>query len=337
MASENAAAVMLSGGSFEKMRQQIWECLKNPKITRFSFHGWEGVGRSVFLRQVIDELSKQAKSHDEEEDEKGRSDTLYQIVRVTTPRSVWDVRTSISRVIFQNDSCLNLGLKTLLNIPNQKILLILDDLQQFVDLDDIGYYSWESMVWPGSKVVITSHSKNVWSEMKSNVNIEESWEGLSDEEAWELLRSEVTDMAKSLATFNINIGGDALMQCYTYLFLFPNGSPSNYYGAFWKIERFIGPFESWEKMNIVFRSLMSILVNRAMILESDDKKSIEVSKSIVSKVVPILNRQGRCLVRCGLELEEAPKVDEWEKDNLKEDIACQQRNNSTWRTSGPSS
>ncbi|KAJ8628459.1 hypothetical protein MRB53_021766 [Persea americana] len=316
MASKDAAAVVLSGGSFEKMRQRIWECLKDPKVKRFSFHGWEGVGRSVFLRQVIDELSKQAKSHDEEEDEEGRSDTLYQIVWVRAPGSARDVRTSISRVISQNEDYLNLGVKNIVSIPNQKILLILDDLQQFIDLDDVGMFPWESTVWPGSKVVITSHSKQIWSEMESTVNIQKSWQCLSDDEAWELLRSEATDMANSLATSNINIGGDAFMQCYTYLLSFPNGTPSNEIIVFWKIERFIGTFESWNKTLNVCQSVISMLKNRAMILIDKTGKK-QVSKSIVSKLVPILNRQRRCSVRCGLELEEAPKVDEWEKDNLK--------------------
>ncbi|RWR88086.1 putative disease resistance protein isoform X1 [Cinnamomum micranthum f. kanehirae] len=315
MASEDAAVVMLSGGSFEEMRQQIWKCLKDPEITRFSFHGWEGVGRSIFLRQVIDELLKQAKSHDEEEDEEGRSDTSYQIVWVRAPSSVGDVRTSITRVISQNEDYLNLDVRNLRSIPNQKILLILDDLQQFINLDGVGLSRWESMVWPGSKVVITSHSKEICSKMNSNVNIEGRWEGLSDDEAWDLLLAEATDIANSLATFNINIGGDALMQCYTYLLLFPDGAPSNDYSAYWKIECFIGTFESLEKMRFVYRSLRFIFENRAMILSDDSY--IHVSESIVSKVVPILNQQGRCLVRCGLEREEAPNVDEWEKDDLK--------------------
>ncbi|XXG70402.1 hypothetical protein AAC387_Pa06g3172 [Persea americana] len=156
--------------------------------------------------------------------------------------------------------------------------------------------------------------------MKSNVNIEGSWEGLSEDEAWDLLRAEATDIANSLATSNIDIGGDALMQCYTYLFLFLAGGPSNEISAFWKTERLIGTFESWERM--AHLSLLSMLQNRAMILGLDTG-FIHVSKSIVSKVVPILNRQGRCLVRHGLELEEAPKVDEWEKDNLKRiSLAC---------------
>lgn len=49
----------MRGGSFERMRQKIWQCLKNPEIKVFAVLGWGGVGRSMITRQVFDELAKE--------------------------------------------------------------------------------------------------------------------------------------------------------------------------------------------------------------------------------------------------------------------------------------
>ncbi|XP_058068273.1 disease resistance protein RPS2-like [Magnolia sinica] len=59
----------------QRMRQQIWDCLRDDKISVFSVWGWQGVGKSRIVRQVVAEM-----------EESGESSRLFDvIIRVKAP------------------------------------------------------------------------------------------------------------------------------------------------------------------------------------------------------------------------------------------------------------
>ncbi|XXG69033.1 hypothetical protein AAC387_Pa06g1994 [Persea americana] len=310
---EDSTLGMMRAGAFETMKQRIRECLKDPDIYRFAFHGWEGVGRSMFLRHAIDEFTLQAQH---EYDEEGIRDNWYEIVWVTSPRSVSDLRAGMLKVV-ENEEYTGASYTYGFPFLNRKTMLILDEVQEPKIFDDIGNSVWEHVALPGSKIVITSPNKEIWRAMEIDVSINGKWEDLSEEEAWLLLWEEVKDMSNSLTTLN-NIDTDSynVMLCYCYSVLFPELFCNC--ALYWRSEGFIGAYENWKNMFSYFSPLLHMLQDRAMLHYSERGmvKWVKVHNSIKSKVVPVLERKG-FLVRCNLKLEEISMVEEWEQENLK--------------------
>ncbi|XP_058068284.1 probable disease resistance protein At4g14610 [Magnolia sinica] len=191
----------------QRMSQRIWDCLRDDNISVFSVWGWQGVGKSRIVRQVVAAIEESRES----------SHLFDVIIRVRAPgieslgekmpyiikgkrkhrldyfgyyiASVLDAKGRRNRLME-----VQMEIKEALDIPEsiqfstaakrikdklsgQRFLLIFEDVWESFDLKDIGV-----SVTSSSKVVITTRSHENGSSIDRDSLIEEYWrsEGFLD-------------------------------------------------------------------------------------------------------------------------------------------------------------
>ncbi|XXG70358.1 hypothetical protein AAC387_Pa06g3147 [Persea americana] len=327
---------MMRGGSFERMRQKIWQCLRNPEIRVFSVLGWEGVGRSMITRQVFDELAKE----EEEETRASLFDHIIWFERQVSHREM-QVRIAETLGIHVPEWADEVSLITEICESSQyRRLLIIKDGGEI--------FALSAML--GAKWIVITKSMAFCRDEGIEIRIAEEWGSLLDDEAWALLCHEAANVADDpRIQTDLPNGGDTVMQCLSYYLLFSNDIPIQHLMLYWKSEGLTLDMESIDQLEIVSTTLMQLLSQR-MLQDIPYSNRVSVGRSLRTKLIQILDPRGsnshrysswkgiksrRFMVRCGLRLEQAPKVDEWEQDDL-ERISLDTNNIKTLADIGPS-
>ncbi|KAH7662123.1 P-loop containing nucleoside triphosphate hydrolase protein [Dioscorea alata] len=136
--------------------EKILEALKDEAVHLIGLCGMGGVGKTTFVKEIV----KQARGHG----------LFGEVVMVTSPQNR-DVRAG--------------RLADRLTTTDNKVLVILDDLWETLDLSKVGIQLPKMAAT--CKVVITTRNKDICEKMSCEEIVE--LETLSDDESWSLLKS----------------------------------------------------------------------------------------------------------------------------------------------------
>ncbi|KAJ8628432.1 hypothetical protein MRB53_021739 [Persea americana] len=256
-----------AGGAMSRMMDRISKCMTEDSINRISVLGWEGMGRSIIIKKLVDQHSYRfddvkrvsASDCDDAEDLQTEIKAALGIKK--------DVKDAPKRIA----SALNL----------KKVLLILEDVNKPIKLDQIISPDWEEKTQSSSKVVVTTASEEVFSEMGIKESIREEVGCLSEDDAWDLLCQEATALSQSSELKNhfLSNSGESVMQCFVYCLAFSDGMSIDTFTLYPMSEGFICGFRNWKEMHEFGINLMEALNDR-------------VPSSIKPKIVAVLNREG---------------------------------------------
>ncbi|KAJ6827627.1 putative LRR receptor-like serine/threonine-protein kinase [Iris pallida] len=168
--------------STKSSMDHIWEALNDEKIYIIGIYGMGGVGKTTIMKEV----AKRAKNV-------GQYNEAI-MVTVSQNQDVKRIQTEIAEQLglhLTDESEIVRGAKILTRIKGaRKILIILDDLWDFLDISKIGIPSADEN--KECEVVITTRSKDVCSFMECQKHIKV--EPLSEKESWDLFKSKVGDV-----------------------------------------------------------------------------------------------------------------------------------------------
>ncbi|XP_058068291.1 probable disease resistance protein At1g61300 [Magnolia sinica] len=280
-----------------RMRQQIWDCLRDDNISVFSVWGWQGVGKSRIVRQVVAAVM----------DESRESSRLFDvIIRVRAPgveslaenmqarlKGEYDrlqkegiAESSVKRSILKAMDKkgrrnrlmeVQMGMKEALDITKsinfyaaakqisaklsgQRFLLVLEDVWESINLEEMGVPVMAPAFTIDSKVVITTQSQEVCNEMKAQVNIRVGeW---SEEDAWDFLQEEAADVSASIG---FSITRDMVFKCFSYISLLCRNRCSidadSLIEEYWRSVGFLdGFFNEEENKEAAFKRMGNVLL-----------------------------------------------------------------------------
>ncbi|KAJ6797214.1 putative disease resistance protein isoform X2 [Iris pallida] len=165
--------------STKSSMDHIWEALNNQNFYIIGVYGMGGVGKTTIMKEV----AKRAKNE-------GKYNEVI-VVTVSQNQDVKKMQTEIAEQLgfpLTDDSEIVREAKLLDRIKGaRKILIILDDLWDFLNISTIGIPSADEN--KECKVVITTRSGDVCTVMECQKHI--MVEPLSEEESWDLFKSKV--------------------------------------------------------------------------------------------------------------------------------------------------
>ncbi|KAJ6827638.1 putative LRR receptor-like serine/threonine-protein kinaseisoform X1 [Iris pallida] len=170
--------------STKSSMDHIWEALNNEIFYIIGVYGMGGVGKTAIMKEV----AKRAKNE-------GQCNEVI-MVTVSQTQDVKKMQTEIAEQLdfkLTAESEIVRGAKLLDRIKGaRKILIILDDLWDFLNIREIGIPSTDEN--KECKVVITTRSRDVCSSMGCQKHIKV--EPLSEKESWDLFKLKVGDVVE---------------------------------------------------------------------------------------------------------------------------------------------
>ncbi|KAF2282849.1 hypothetical protein GH714_043153 [Hevea brasiliensis] len=160
--------------SRESIKNEVWEALKDDKLSMISICGIGGVGKTTMVKQLVQEVERQ-KLFDE----------VAMAVVSQTPnikKIQGDIASCLSLKLDDESELTRAGkLRQRLINCGKTILLILDDVWSELDFEKIGLPSRGEK---GHTIMLTSRNKDVCNKMGSEKNF--PVDVLTNEEAWDL-------------------------------------------------------------------------------------------------------------------------------------------------------
>lgn len=267
--------------AMNRMMDRISKCMSDDKINRISILGWEGMGRSTIINKLVEQLSY-------------RFDDVKR-VSASDCYDAGDLQTEIMEALVIKKDVKDSRSKIASALIVKKVLLILEDVDKPIELDKIISPEWEEKTQGSSKVVVTTASEKVSSEMGIEQSIREEVGCLSEDEAWDLLCQEATALSQlsELKKHFVSNSGENVMQCFVYCLAFSEDISIDTLTLYPMSEGFIRGFRNWEEMQEFGISLGDELIARSILEENEKKEErLLVPSSIKSKVVAVLNREG---------------------------------------------
>ncbi|KAJ9130949.1 hypothetical protein P3X46_033913 [Hevea brasiliensis] len=161
--------------SRESIKNEVWEALKDDKLSMISICGIGGVGKTTMVKQLAQEVERQ-KLFDE----------VAMAVVSQTPnikKIQGDIASCLSLKLDDESELTRAGkLRQRLINCGKTILLILDDVWSELDFEKIGLPSMGER--KGHTIMLTSRNKDVCNKMGSEKNF--PVDVLTNEEAWDL-------------------------------------------------------------------------------------------------------------------------------------------------------
>ncbi|KAF2290382.1 hypothetical protein GH714_012620 [Hevea brasiliensis] len=161
--------------SRESIKNEVWEALKDDKLSMISICGIGGVGKTTMVKQLVQEVERQ-KLFDE----------VAMAVVSQTPnikKIQGDIASCLSLKLDDESELTRAGkLRQRLINCGKRILLILDDVWSELDFEKIGLPSRGER--KGHTIMLTSRNKDVCNKMGSEKNF--PVDVLTNEEAWDL-------------------------------------------------------------------------------------------------------------------------------------------------------
>ncbi|RWR88099.1 disease resistance protein isoform X1 [Cinnamomum micranthum f. kanehirae] len=134
-------------GAMNRMMDRISECMSDDKINRISILGWEGMGRSTIINKLVEQLSY-------------RFDDVKR-VSASDCYDAGDLQTEIMEALGIKKDVKDAPSKIASALNVKKVLLILEDVDEPIELDKIISPEWEEKTQGSSKVVVTTASEKV--------------------------------------------------------------------------------------------------------------------------------------------------------------------------------
>ncbi|XP_077231883.1 disease resistance protein At4g27190-like [Tasmannia lanceolata] len=200
-------------------------------------------------------------------------------------------------------------------LRQQRYLLILDDVFMGIESTDS---LWPSEYNTWSKFVIVTPT----SPTEIPVLMEEKWECLSEEDAWDLLSQEAIHMAADLSRVEFNFSGDTIMKCWVICLLFPYPLAFSYLICHWIVKGYIIGFERVEEDGLSLCGALITGLSERFMLEGSYHYNLP--RGIADKLISVAGEATRgaishghiFLVRCNLELTQPPKGEEWQDKEM---------------------
>ncbi|KAM5553995.1 hypothetical protein ABKV19_025965 [Rosa sericea] len=192
-------SIMSNGGfeSFEATRQamdELMKALNNDEVTTIGVYGMGGVGKTTMAKHVSAQAQK-----------KGLFDHVIMAVVSQTPdtRNIQGALADLLGLKLEEESVIGrAGRLQKEMLRRNKILIILDDIWNRLDLSSIGIPNYNELQICNSKVLLTTRRLNVCHSMESQANIHLNF--LSEEDAWNLfLKKARKSFQKSTEFFEV--------------------------------------------------------------------------------------------------------------------------------------